>query len=87
MEKAVCYVRVSTEEQTRGGVSLAAQEERLLSYCNMAGLEVAEVIREEGVSGAKPLAAQPWGERLLELLAKKKAWEGGLPKTAGSRRQ
>lgn len=73
MEKAVCYVRVSTEEQARGGVSLEAQEERLKAYCNMAGLEVAAVIREEGVSGAKPLAARPGGERLLQLLAKKKA--------------
>ena len=72
MEKAVCYVRASTEEQAQGGVSLAAQEERLKAYCNMAGLEVAEVIREEGVSGVKPLAARPGGERLLKLLARKK---------------
>lgn len=72
MEKAVCYVRVSTEEQARGGVSLAAQEERLKAYCNMAGLEVVEIIREEGVSGAKPLAVRPGGERLLHLIARKK---------------
>lgn len=37
MEKAVCYIRVSTEEQARGGVSLAAQEERLAAYCKMTG--------------------------------------------------
>ena len=28
MEKAVCYIRVCTEEQARDGVSLAAQEEK-----------------------------------------------------------
>jgi len=72
MEKAVCYIRVSTEEQVRGGVSLEAQEERLISYCKMAGLEVVEVIREEGVSAGKPLAARPGGERLLQLVASKK---------------
>lgn len=72
MEKAVCYVRVSTEEQARGGVSLAAQEERLKAYYSMTGLEAVEVIREEGVSGSKPLAARPGGERLLKLLAQKK---------------
>jgi len=38
MKKAVCYIRVSTEEQARGGVSLDAQEERLRAYCAMAGL-------------------------------------------------
>jgi len=73
MEKAVCYVRVSTEEQVRGRVSLAAQEERLAVYCRKTGLDIVEEIREEGVSGAKPLAARPGGERLLALLAKKKA--------------
>ena len=31
------------------------------------------MIREEDLSGAKPLAAWPGGERLLELLAEKKA--------------
>lgn len=72
MEKAVCYIRVSTEEQARGGVSLAAQEERLAAYCKMAGLEIVEVIREEGVSAGKPLATRPGGERLLQLVARKR---------------
>ncbi len=72
MEKAVCYVRVSTEEQARDGVSLAAQEERLAAYCRMTGLEIVEVIREEGVSAGKPLATRPGGERLLQLVARKK---------------
>jgi DNA invertase Pin-like site-specific DNA recombinase len=51
---------------------LEAQEERLISYCKMAGLEVVEVIREEGVSAGKPLAVRPGGERLLQLVASKK---------------
>lgn len=72
--KAVCYVRVSTEEQVRGGVSLAAQEERLLAYCKLAGLEPVAIIREEGVSGAKPLGARPGGIELLKLVAKKKVF-------------
>jgi hypothetical protein len=33
----------------------------------MTGLEVVEIIREKGVSGAKPLAARPGGEKLLKL--------------------
>ena len=35
----------------------------------MAGLEVAAVLREEGVSGAKPLAGRPGGKKLLALVA------------------
>lgn len=53
----MCYIRVSTGEQARGGVSLTAQT---------------EVIREEGVSAAKPLATRPGGERPLQLVARKK---------------
>lgn len=73
MKKAVCYIRVSTEEQVRGGVSLAAQEEKLLAYCMLNDLQPVAVIREEGVSGAKPLAIRPGGAELLQLVAKKEA--------------
>jgi DNA invertase Pin-like site-specific DNA recombinase len=73
MEKAVCYIRVSTEEQARGGVSLAAQEEKLLAYCHLAGLEPVAVIREEGVSGGKPLGTRPGGGELLALVGTRKA--------------
>jgi DNA invertase Pin-like site-specific DNA recombinase len=72
MEPAICYIRVSTEEQARGGVSLAAQEEKLLAYCQLSGLKPAAVIREEGVSGGKPLAARPGGGELLALVGGKK---------------
>jgi len=72
MKKAVCYIRVSTEEQARGGVSLAAQEERLEAYCKMAGLHLVQIIREEGMSAAKPLGTRPGGQELLKLVALKK---------------
>ena len=61
MDKAVCYIRVSTEEQAREGVSLEAQEERLRAYCKMTGLEVVEMIREGGVSATKLLKDRPGG--------------------------
>ena len=72
MKQAVCYIRVSTEEQVRGGVSLAAQEEKLLTYCALVGLEPMAVIREEGVSGGKPLAIRPGGGELLALVGGRK---------------
>jgi DNA invertase Pin-like site-specific DNA recombinase len=71
MEKAVCYLRVSTEEQARHGVSLAAQEEKLIAYCRLSGLESVAMLREEGVSGSKPLGARPGGAELLKQVARK----------------
>jgi DNA invertase Pin-like site-specific DNA recombinase len=50
-------------------VSLDAQEERIRAYCAMMQLELVEVIREEGVSGARPLGLRPGGERLLKAIA------------------
>lgn len=66
--KAVCYARVSTEEQAREGVSLHAQEERLRTYCKLKDLEVVDFIREEGVSASKPLATRPGGKDLIDLV-------------------
>lgn len=65
---AIAYVRVSTEEQARDGVSLDAQEERVRAYCHAAGLELVAVIREEGVSASKPLADRPKGSDLVRRL-------------------
>jgi DNA invertase Pin-like site-specific DNA recombinase len=70
--KAAAYIRVSTDEQARGGVSLEAQEEKLRAYCTISGLELVCLIREEGVSAAKPLASRPGGSQLLSLVAWKK---------------
>jgi DNA invertase Pin-like site-specific DNA recombinase len=66
--KAAGYIRVSTEEQARGGVSLEAQDERVRAYCTSMGLSITQVVREEGVSGAMPLGSRPGGSALLGLL-------------------
>lgn len=51
MNKAVGYIRVSTEEQAREGVSLDNQEEKIRAYTQFQDLELVEVIREAGKSG------------------------------------
>lgn len=66
---AVAYVRVSTEEQAREGVSLDAQTERVRAYCVGAGLELVALVREEAVSGSVPLAERAGGAALLEAIA------------------
>ena len=69
MQLAVCYVRVSTLEQAQHGVSLDAQTERLISYCQNTGLQPIRVIREEPISASKPLIMRPGGKKLLQALA------------------
>ena len=57
------YVRVSTEEQAKEGVSLAAQEAKLLQYCELFGHEPVAVFSDAGVS------AKAWGKSLDDTLA------------------
>lgn len=70
--KAVLYIRVSTEEQSREGVSIDAQRDRLISYCRDKHLDIVEIIVDEGVSGGKYLSQRPGGQRLIELVTTKK---------------
>lgn len=51
--KTIGYIRVSTEEQAREGISLEAQEKRIRNYCDYKGYELTEVIKDEGISGGK----------------------------------
>lgn len=67
---AVLYARVSTTEQAQEGISLDAQSARLRSYCEANGLTELASIREEGISGAKPLAHRSVGGRQLTQLVK-----------------
>jgi DNA invertase Pin-like site-specific DNA recombinase len=65
---AALYLRVSTQEQAREGISLAAQEAKLRAYCELRGLRVAEVVIDAGVSGGKPMHSRTGGQRILELV-------------------
>lgn len=64
--KVVGYIRVSTEGQADGGVSLDAQRVKLAAYCEAMDLELVEVIEDAGVS-AKTLV-RPGLARVLEAL-------------------
>ncbi len=48
---AIGYIRVSTEGQARDGVSLDAQRERITAYATAKGLDLAEILVDEGFSG------------------------------------
>ena len=50
---AVGYVRVSTEEQAHEGVSLDAQRAKVVAYCGLHGLELAQTYADEGLSAKR----------------------------------
>lgn len=76
--KAIAYVRVSTEEQAREGISLAAQEAKIHAYAQLYDLELVEVVVDAGVSAKtlnrpglkKALAALEAGEAEALVIAK-----------------
>jgi site-specific DNA recombinase len=49
--KAIGYIRVSTEDQAREGVSLDNQADKIRAYCTYKGFELVDMIEDAGVSG------------------------------------
>ena len=49
--KAIGYVRVSTEEQAREGISLEAQEERIRAFAKAKAWILDEIIIDRGCTG------------------------------------
>jgi DNA invertase Pin-like site-specific DNA recombinase len=64
--RAVGYCRVSTEEQSREGVSLENQGEKIQAYATIKDLELIEIIVDAGIS-AKTLERSGI-RRILEIL-------------------
>ena len=61
---AGAYVRVSTEDQAKGGVSLEAQEARLKQYAEMANWQLFKVYVDAGLSAGS--TARPAFQEMLE---------------------
>lgn len=64
--RAALYIRVSTEEQAKFGISLAAQEDCLLRYVHDHGFKIVDIYRDEGNSARKPVSKRPVMLRLLD---------------------
>lgn len=62
------YVRVSTEEQARTGLSLGQQTARLTAYCELHGHQLVTGFCDEGVSASVPLAKRAGGKLMLAYL-------------------
>ena len=72
MKNVVGYARVSTQEQADSGLSIEAQKSKITQFCQFKGLNLLEIIVEEGVSGTVPLDERPGGSRLLKLTQSQK---------------
>lgn len=51
IERALGYVRVSTQRQAEGGISLDNQAERLTTHYAQRGVELVDIYRDAGLSG------------------------------------
>ena len=71
--QAIGYIRCSTHEQADSGLGLEAQNQRIRAYCTLKDLQLIDIIQDAGVSGGKPLACREGGQRLLDLIRRKRA--------------
>lgn len=62
--KTLGYIRVSTEDQAREGVSLAAQEARLRAFCTGTDRQLDDIITDAGISAKN--TDRPGLQRILE---------------------
>jgi len=63
--KAIGYARVSSTEQVNG-TSLDNQQAQIREYASLKLLDLMETLVDAGISGGKPLATRPQGQRLAE---------------------
>jgi site-specific DNA recombinase len=65
--RAVGYIRVSTEEQSRDGISLEMQAAKIRAYSDLNDLELTEIIQDAGISG-KSIKARPGIQEVLSMV-------------------
>ena len=65
------YIRVSTPNQVRDGVSLEMQESKIRAYCDQNDMSLSEIITDAGLSG-KNVSGRPGVQRLLGHIKSKK---------------
>ena len=67
--KTIGYVRVSTEDQVKEGVSLGNQKSKIEAYCQLKDLQLKEIVEDAGMS-TKNLK-RPGVQKVLRMARKK----------------
>ena len=68
-QKALGYVRVSTDEQAAAGYGLEAQEHAIRAFAESQGYELVDVILDAGVSGSTRPSDRPGFEQDYNAVA------------------
>jgi site-specific DNA recombinase len=66
--RVIGYSRVSTQEQVVEGASLDAQRARIEAWSEATDADLIGVVEDAAVSGSRPLALRPEGQRIEALL-------------------
>lgn len=69
--KAIGYVRVSTEEQARAGISLDMQRNKIRAYAGLEDLELIDTIEDAGISGSS-IKGRPGVQKVLQMIHDRK---------------
>ncbi len=57
--RAIIYLRVSTDEQSKHGRGLDAQRDLCITYAAQQGYEVVKIVTDDGLSGKLPMSKRP----------------------------
>jgi len=68
--RAIGYIRVSTEDQAREGISLDHQRAKIEAYCELKDMELVSIIEDAGIS-AKNLN-RPGAQKIIRLAKRKR---------------
>jgi len=68
--RAIGYVRVSTQEQARHGISLDMQRSKIRAYAELEGMELVDIIADEGISGCS-IKIRPGIQTVLEKVRRR----------------
>ena len=68
--KAIGYIRVSTEEQAKNGISLDMQRAKIEAYAALEDMDLVETVADEGLSGCS-IKGRPGIQKVLEMVKAK----------------
>ncbi|MFC1833561.1 recombinase family protein [Thermodesulfobacteriota bacterium] len=69
--RAVRYIRVSTEEQSKEGISMEMQATKIRAYAELTDMELVGIIEDAGISG-KSIKARPGVQEILKMVKDKR---------------
>ena len=73
--KAIGYVRVSTEEQAKPGISLDMQRSKIAAYADLEDMDLIDIIADEGISGCN-IKGRPGIQRVMEMVKSREISKG-----------